>query len=156
MLHARGSQPASWYPLDVLHFPLRSREQCARKYRKTWTGWDANLRGDIGLARRDEGAARDTMWERVAVGPEEIRLGLAAGSLAVDTRLRDALRVLREGSADAAAEMRGERSPSSAAVDGTVFEHAEHVRLRRRLDELDRRAHALEAHRGRRAKSGVS
>src|SRR6266567_896239 len=25
-----------WYPIDVLHFPLRTREQCERKYLRWW------------------------------------------------------------------------------------------------------------------------
>ena len=45
-----GAALDAWHPVEVLHFPLRSEEQCARKYRKTWTGWVENLRGDLARA----------------------------------------------------------------------------------------------------------
>ena len=31
--------------------PLRTPAQCARKYEKTWLGWEQNLRGDLARAR---------------------------------------------------------------------------------------------------------
>ena len=73
---------ASWFPIEVLHFPLRSRDQCARKYRKTWTGWRANPRGDIARARSAAEQGRpDAVWERVALDDVALAEGLAAGSV---------------------------------------------------------------------------
>src|SRR5207244_13441881 len=56
------------FPLEILHMPFRSREQCAQKYRRTWTGWAVNMRGDLARARMltEEGRA-DAIWESVAV-----------------------------------------------------------------------------------------
>ena len=57
-----------WRPLEILHFPLRSSRQCARKYEKTWLAWEHNLRGDLARARALSGEARlESFYERVAV-----------------------------------------------------------------------------------------
>src|SRR5262249_24532401 len=92
-----GDLLRGWYPFDVLHFPFRSREQSDRKYRKTWTGWEQNLRGDLARARQasDEGRL-GAMWERIALDDGNVQRGLAAGSLVTDLRLRNAFRRIRE------------------------------------------------------------
>jgi hypothetical protein len=86
-----------WHPIEVLHFSFRSVAQLERKARG---GWKRNL--DVGLTEHqvllDEAFAEgrvDEFYAARCVSDEELERGLANGRLAVDTRLRDALRVLR-------------------------------------------------------------
>ena len=139
-----------WYPLEVLHAPLRSREQCARKYEKTWTGWQENLRGDLARAagefRREDAG---DYFDRVVIDDETLRRGLAAGSLVADTRLSDGLRALRAAQQGLKS---GGRRPTAMeeaehAVEASCFAEAELVRLARRADELGTRLAQLEKRR---------
>jgi len=96
----RGLEPLrGWHPLEVLHFSFRSSEQAARKARG---GWLRNAVVDhephqlrLDRAIRDSGTA-SSFFEDLAVSDEQLEHGLADGTLAVDTRLRDALRTLRD------------------------------------------------------------
>jgi hypothetical protein len=132
----------AWYPLDVLHMPLRSRSQLARKYRKTWTGWELNLRGDLARARQvsDEGRP-DAMWDRVALDDAGLRRGLAEGWLVTDVRLRDAFCELRRSGAAAPVTP---PELASHAFEAAVFDEAEVVRFQRWVDEIERRVSSLE------------
>jgi hypothetical protein len=137
----------SWYPLEVLHFPLRSKRQCARKYRKTWTGWERNLRGDLARARRSSEEGGDGVWERVALDEREIDRGLAEGWLVSDTRLRDAVRRLvgrdsAHGTLDVSLPTRAELD--AHALESSVFEEAELVRYTRWSNDLEARVLSLE------------
>ena len=136
-----GGQLEAWQPVEILHFPLRSREQCARKYEKTLTGWRANARADLARAEQNTAADRvDAMWERLALDDATVRTGLDHGSLVIDTRLRDVLRALRldgpEGVLCGASDVDG--------LLGLVFLEAELVRRQRWLDDVERRVGKLE------------
>jgi hypothetical protein len=140
-----------WYPFEVLHLPLRSREQSAGKYRKTWTGWADNLRGDLARAKQHAERGRpDAVWERAAVGGRSLERGLADGALIVDTRLRDALRALRAGaSGSPGVEKLTFPLPSRSdlvahSLQTIVFDEAETVRSQRWVDELWARVRSLE------------
>ena len=136
-----GDQLEAWQPVEILHFPLRTREQCARKYEKTLTGWRANLRADLARAEKTAAADRsDAMWERLALDAAAVRSGLDEGSLATDTRLRDALRALGRDGAEA---VRGAGSDGDRRL-AFVFAEAELVRRQRWLDDVERRVHELE------------
>jgi hypothetical protein len=152
-------------PLEVLHLPFRSRAQCAWKYRRTWTGWQENIRGDLARARAlTEGGRADEIWDRVAVEDDVLELGLADGSLVRDTRIRDALRALHVDVAGSVAVPRGRaslsRAPRSAdiayAVDLAIFDEAEIVRAARRVDEAEARVAKLESSRRRRRRAVAS
>ena len=140
----RGGVLRAWHPLEVLHVPFRSRAQSATKYRKAWTGWAGNPRGDLARARQGHDEGRDSaVWDRVALSDAECERGLLAGSLVHDTRLRDALR--------AQARDRPNHSPllSRSELDRhahevAVFQEAELVRFARWTDELAGRVRALE------------
>ena len=135
-----GGAPGGWYPLDVLHFPFRSREQSARKYRKTWTGWEINLRGDLARARLVADEERpEEMWDRVALDDHEVRTGLDSGSLVTDVRLREAFRRIRAHETAAEDDELG-----ADAVGSAVFSEAELVRLQRWLDDVHRRVALVE------------
>ena len=147
-------------PLEVLHLPLRSREQCARKYEKTWRAWDVNLRGDLAIAKAAwEQGRPESFYDRVVVDDEALARGMADGSLVLDTRLRDVLRALDAGPDGfapppnpAAAGLRFEW-PSFAedvahAAEVMCFLEADLVRLQRRLDDVGRRLRDVQGRTG--------
>jgi Glycosyl transferase family 2 len=141
-----------WYPLEVFHLPLRSRAQVETKY--------------AGGARRglrfvpDEdrlGAAADPL----VVDEVELRRGLAESLLVEDTRLRDALRTLA-GASPLPEQVEFRRDvltfPRPSVVDDALFaveaavvSQADDVRVRRQVDDLERRVQTLEAQVGARA-----
>jgi hypothetical protein len=135
-----------WYPLEVFHLPLRSRAQVETKY--------------AGGARRglrfvpDEDRL-DAAADPLVVDDAELQRGLAENLLVEDTRLRDALRTLA-GAAPlpAGAEFRRETlvfpRPSVVddalfAVEAAVVSQADDVRVRRQVDDLERRVQTLES-----------
>lgn len=141
-----GALLTSWYPFDLLHFPIRTGEQCGRKYRKTWTGWETNLRADLDRARRAAARGRDNlMWTRIAFDESEVARGLEQGMLLVDTRLRDALRSIRGGEPVVVGGPVGRGHARPRALDKTVFEEAELVRASRRMGDLEARLARLES-----------
>jgi Glycosyl transferase family 2 len=152
-----GSLQRDWFPIELLHFPLRSREQCAAKYRKTWTSWQDNLRGDLARAKAVAEAGRpEAMWDRIALDDAAVERGLAQGSLVTDVRLRDALRALpreRDRSASARALSTAYEPTrlevTQHAVEAAVFEEAELVRSQRWVDEIAARVQRLEDGRSR-------
>src|SRR3954452_24233049 len=85
-----------WYPIEFLHYPIRSYAQCERKYR--------NLQSSLGTRRNsyyedvhralEQGTFRE-LYESLVIDDEALERGLADGSLVHDTRLRDVLRSLR-------------------------------------------------------------
>src|SRR5439155_11136681 len=98
LLDSRFVPLRGWYPVEFLHFPIRSYEHCDRKY--------ANLRSALGESRnayyervaqaRAEGRFRE-FYESLVVDDAALERGVADGSLVIDTRLRDALRSIRDG-----------------------------------------------------------
>ncbi len=88
----------SWHPIEVLHFSLRSVEQLGRKARGGWRRsreedqTEHQLRLDSAY---HEGRLEEFFAEH-AVSDAQLERGLADGTLALDTRVRDALRALRE------------------------------------------------------------
>ena len=86
-----------WYPIEVLHFALRTPEQCARKLTYWFKYWEAQG-PERGLQPGFDALHEDRVEEyyrSLAVDDEALERGWAGGSLALDTRLRDALRALR-------------------------------------------------------------
>jgi hypothetical protein len=140
-----------WYPLEVFHLPLRSRVQVEGKYAG---GAERGLRFVRGEDRLESAA------DPLVVDEEELQRGLAAGVLVEDTRLRDALRTLT-GRAERLPGDEGQATqfgrvplafprPSIVddalfAVEAAVVAQADGVRLRRQVDELDRRLQAVES-----------
>lgn len=82
------------YAIEVLHFPIRGFDHFRRKFLDHYRTVGGR-RGDHVRAHR---AARSgtlrQLYQRTCVDEDQLERGLAAGSLAVDTRLRDALRAL--------------------------------------------------------------
>jgi hypothetical protein len=133
-----------WYPIELLHFPIRSFEQCDRKYAhlREALGTSRNAYYDEVLRARNEGRLED-FYESVVVHDEELERGLQDGSLVVDTRLRDALRALDHG--DGLSFPRPTVIDDAAyAVDVAALGEADVVRVQRRLDTLEGRLLTLE------------
>jgi Glycosyl transferase family 2 len=82
-------------PIDVLHFPLRSRAQFERKFLR-WFDILPSLppRYQEVYEAYQEGRL-DQLWESYVISDEDLARGLRDGTYAVDTRLADALRQLR-------------------------------------------------------------
>lgn len=88
-----------WYPIEILHFPVRSREQCRRKYVTQFLALARNpAKGTPGQIveayRADEAGRFDEFYEPLILHDDDLETGLATGDLVVDTRLRDILRNL--------------------------------------------------------------
>jgi hypothetical protein len=136
-----------WYPLEVLHFPLRTSAQVARKNETNSAAW-----AERGLYRQEASALLDP----VVVDEAELERGLAAGVLALDERLRDVLRRLSDPARDGRFVLPGDgrepvRLPRPSLIDDALFAvdvaslgEADEIRVRRQLDRLDGRLRALE------------
>jgi hypothetical protein len=144
-----------WYPLEVLHFPIRTASQLERKgalwesavekffaSEEVATGPGAAYHA---LAFADSRAGRSSAVYAELAGVEDERPGaVAAGTLVEDTRIRDALRDIAAGR-DLAFPRPSPAEDAAFAVDAAVLGEADLVRVRRRLDELSQRVGSLEA-----------
>ena len=150
---APGLEPLRpWHPIEILHFSFRSVAQTERKARHG--GWLRNRDRGFELAVHQialDEALRDgrirEFYEACAVDDEALARGLADGTLAVDTRLRDALRSLRD--ADGAFVVPDEavplRFPRPSALDDAAY--AAEVSVLAQIDGIVRaeeRVRALE------------
>jgi hypothetical protein len=150
--HALADSPfrtlATWHPIEVLHFPLRSQAQWMRKVElqgdaftkhieRSGTGY--HLKGYDALER----GRIDEQHASLVVDDSALEQGLQDGTLVLDTRLRDALRAIRNGKpltfppptlADDAAY----------AVEAAALTEAYAVRAQRQLDGIEQRLLGLE------------
>src|SRR5918912_57651 len=87
-----------WYPVEFFHFPVRSLEQCERKYRhqQVAPGQSPSPYYDRVREFLEQGRIAE-FYESLVVDDDALQRGLADGSLVVDTRLRDAVRAIGEG-----------------------------------------------------------
>jgi Glycosyl transferase family 2 len=144
----------AWHPLEVLHFSFRSAAQLERKARG---GWLRNRRYEPTLHQilLDE-AYRDgriaTFYDEHAVDDDALARGLADGTLAVDTRLRDALRVIRRedgrfmlpGAKQLAFPRPGAEEDAAYAAEASVLVEIDGiVRAEQRVRALEGRLDAL-------------
>ena len=133
-----------WCPIEFFHFPVRSLEQCERKYAHQQTGPGATPSPyyDRVRALLDEGRIAD-FYDELVVDDAALERGLADGSLVVDTRLRDALRTIRDGK-PLTFPRPSVVDEAAYAVDVAALGEADMVRLQRRLDTLEQRLLTLE------------
>jgi Glycosyl transferase family 2 len=157
-----------WFPLEVLHFPLRSLAQAEAKF----SAWQsvlerpADVGPHVGAAAEalQQGAFRER-YERYVVPDDAIERGIRSGEYAVDTRVRDALRLLwgRDAGDPLPAAARftvsnvaperlrfpdgGVAAAAALAEDTSVFPDPG-ARVRRRVEEVEARLAALERKRG--------
>lgn len=85
-----------WFPIEILHFPVRSLEHCLRKYVTQFVALEKNAEKGIPAhmaeAYRAYRAGRlEDFYAPLVVNDDALEQGLADGTLVVDTRLRDVL-----------------------------------------------------------------
>lgn len=135
-----------WAPIEVLHFPIRGFAHFERKFLAHAS--TVQLRRRVDHMRVSDAARSGSLRElyaRIAPDEERVGRGIRDGSLTIDVRLRDALRRLSPQPASSPSfPGRDAVGRIGYAVDQAVLGAGELVRLRRRLDEVDRRVHALE------------
>jgi hypothetical protein len=139
----------TWHPLEVLHFPLRSRAQWLRKVELQGDAFTKHIeRAGTGYHLKSYDALRagriDEQYESLVVDDAALERGVATGTLAVDTRLRDALRTLRAGGT-LTFQQPTDADDVAYAVETAVLDEAYIVRAQRRLDALEQRLAALES-----------
>jgi hypothetical protein len=154
----------AWHPIEVLHFPLRSREQWTRKVELQGDAFTKHIeRAGTGYHLTSYDALQSGRIEQqhqsMVVDDDRVARGLADGTLAIDTRLRDALRSL--GVDGAGEKQRRFALPSELpaqlsfpsptieddaayAVEAAVLDEAYVIRLQRRLDAFEERVRSLE------------
>jgi hypothetical protein len=123
-----------WSPVEVLHFPVRSLPQFEHKFLLHYETDGTRRRGEHVRAFEAAAAGRlAELYDEICIDDARLERGLEEGSLALDTRLRDALRALPDAPMFPARTVAEE---ASYAVDAAVLEAGELVRLHRRVDEL--------------------
>jgi hypothetical protein len=132
-----------WYPIDVLHFPLRSWQQCEHKYSLWWgpiARSGASPPAVYGLAydAHRNGRSRE-FYESFVVDDDALESRLADRTLAIDTRLRDSLRSPKDARFD---EVTVDDSYLSEL--GRLAEAEGAAVTQRRVDELEARLATLE------------
>ena len=138
-----------WHPIEVLHFSFRTAQQAERKLGGGWLRsptYEAPLHQV--LADEASRAGRvDDYFASLLVDDDALACGLADGTLAIDTRLRDALRTLRASDGAGRLVFRHPDAAEDAAyaAEATVLEDIDGiVRSQARTDALEARLAALE------------
>ena len=150
-----------WYPIELLHFPFRTRTQTEKKFVNASHAWSRNPNRPPPhyYVKAYSAIQEDRLGEfldSLTITDEDLARGLEDGSLVVDNRLRDALVTLHDG--EQASRFRIVSGGSGLriappdlleetryAVEAAVLEEADVARMQRRIDELDARIAALEA-----------
>jgi hypothetical protein len=164
--HALADSPlrslTTWHPIEVLHFPLRSRAQWMRKVELQGDAFTKHIeRSGTGYHLKGYDALRggriEQQHEALVVDGDAVSRGIEDGTLVADTRLRDALRNLRVEKAGRHFALPSERaeqlalpSPTVAedaayAVEAAVLSEAYAVRAQRQLDGIEQRLLSLES-----------
>jgi hypothetical protein len=154
---APGLEPLrAWHPLEVLHFSFRSVAQLERKAHGGWLRsqtYEPTMHRLLLDEAFRNGRLQDH-YDEYAVDDEALAQGLADGTLAVDTRLRDALRAIR--GEDGSFVLPGEAEPLAfprpsadddaayAAEASVLVEIDGIVRAEQRVRALEGRLDALE------------
>ena len=146
-----------WFPIEVFHFPIRTFEQFEHKTELQRHAFEKYVdRPPTGYHARMFEAMTEGGWPSTTIARRLGRGGSSGGRrgrLVVDTRLRDALRLLRapDGGYLYPADAPALAFPTPTlvedadyAVEAAVLGEADVVRLQRRLDTLERRLASIE------------
>jgi hypothetical protein len=165
--HALADSPfrtlTTWHPIEVLHFPLRSRAQWMRKVELQGEAFTKHIeRSGTGYHLKGYDALQtgriDQQHEALVVPDDAVQRGVEDGTMVIDTRLRDALRTLRLADSTREFALPAELaeplsfdSPTLAedaayAVEAGALDEAYAVRAQRRLDGIEQRLDSLEQH----------
>ncbi|MBA3734336.1 MAG: glycosyltransferase family 2 protein [Actinobacteria bacterium] len=135
-----------WVAFEILHFPIRSRNHLLGKYSRTLAGHRL-AGGDLvpsHVARLAQSVQADPeeLYRELLVDDEAMERGIAAGLLAIDTRLRDTLHGGSVRSSSPAEDVAfAEEIDAMLAMDSAV-------RLAERVGAFERRLAAVESKRG--------
>jgi hypothetical protein len=154
---AEGLVPLrGWYPIEILHYPVRSLEHCVRKYVTQFVALEKNAEKGIPAHmaeayRAYRAGALEAFYEPLVVDDAAVERGLADGTLALDTRLRDALRLLGFGEggdggrAALAFPHPGVVDAARFAGESTALDESDvALAVGARLDRIERRVGLLE------------
>ena len=155
---AEGLLPLrGWYPLEILHFPVRSLEHCVRKYVTQFVALERNAEKGIPNHMAEaydawRAGRLEAFYAPLVVDDAELERGLREGRYAHDTRLRDVLRTLgfgeRRRQRIAAARLRPAgrgRGPRSTPRSRPRSEESDlSLALGPRIEDLERRVGGLE------------
>jgi hypothetical protein len=162
--HALADTPfrtlTTWHPLEVLHFPLRSRAQWMRKVQLQGDAFTKHIeRSGTGYHLKGYDALRtgriDEQHQTLVVDDAAAAQGLEDGTLVVDMRLRDVLRSLHGHAEGREFAVPSERdrplrlpapTPEDAAayaVEAGALAESYAVRAQRRMDAIEQRLLAL-------------
>jgi hypothetical protein len=150
----------TWHPIEVLHFPLRSRAQWMRKVQLQGEAFTKHIeRSGTGYHLKGYHALQSGRIEEqhgsLVLSDDAVARGVADGTLVVDARLRDVLRTLgRDGDGRAFAVPAELREPlalpapttaddAAYAVEAGALAESYAVRAQRRLDAIEQRLLAL-------------
>ena len=133
-----------WYPVEFFHFPVRSLPQCEVKYAHQQTGPGQTPSPYYDRVRELIRAGRiQELYDSLLVDDDALERGLEAGSLVIDTRLRDALRDVQAGR-PIVFPRPSVVDEAAYAIDVAALGEADVVRLQRRLDTLEQRLLSVE------------
>jgi hypothetical protein len=142
----RGLDPIpGWYPIDVLHFPTRSLGHFTEKYLRWWALAPSRFREAVHEAHR-RGAQRE-FYESYVVDDDALAKGLGDGTLAIDTRLRDAMRSLRAQSPRPLTFSDDAVDTAYLAEFARLEDGDPHAHAHRRAEDLEARLAAIERRR---------
>ena len=144
-----------WYPIEILHFPVRSLEHCMRKYVTQFVALERNAEKGIPghMAEAFEAYRAGRLAEYYAplvVDDATLERGLAEGTYLLDTRLRDALRARGFGDAGASTGPVAFRRPevedaARYAAEASALQESDlGLALGARVDALEQRIGLLE------------
>jgi hypothetical protein len=152
----------TWHPIEVLHFPLRSKAQWMRKVELQGKAFTEHIdRSGTGYHLKGYDALQSGRIQQqhasLVADDAALERGLADGTLVEDTRLRDVLRLLRcevggrRGFALPAERTEGLLFPAptlaedvSYALEAAALSDAYAVRVQREIDGLEQRLLSLE------------
>ena len=134
----------AWYPIEVLRFPFRSKEQVERRYSSAGARHEPRSTTEEELLAAGRDGSLAEAYAELESDEDATQVGLAERFLAEDVRLRDALRSLRTSSQEGGFELKPiELKPpdivddAAYAVECAAVGEVDLVRLDRHIRELE-------------------